>query len=102
MSGADRNRRLRAGSAGLYGTAGLDSQASIRLRAKVLDLRRDAPRRNRLASWLPLMLVCGGFSLSGLPSFDPALNAVLVGLYLGYTSLITGLHILPYLAAKLD
>ncbi len=57
---------------------------------------------SRLSAWLPVLLVLGGFSLPWLPSEDALLNALLVGIYLTYTAAVTGVHILPWLSAKLN
>lgn len=71
-------------------------------RAQVVELKPAARRSTQLAGWLPLLLVFGGYSLSGLPSLNPILNALSVGLYLAYAALITTLHVLPRLSAELD
>lgn len=74
----------------------------VDLRAQVVAMDSRGDSRGRLIAWLPLLLVFGGFSLSGLPSLTPALNALLVGLYLTYAALITSLHILPQLSIAME
>lgn len=81
-------------------TARVAPFGQVRLRAQVVELRSKGNYGSRLSGWLPLMLILGGFSLSGLPSLNAALNALSVGLYLSYAALITVLHILPRLALE--
>jgi hypothetical protein len=72
------------------------------LRGEEIKPEGDSIPSGRLAPWLPMFLVIGGFSLSWLPSHSAALNALLVGMYLTYTAAVTELHILPWLSNKLN
>lgn len=55
---------------------------------------RSAPRVGR---WIPAMLGLGAFSLGWISSLDPLTNALVVGAYLLYCTIMTVEFVLPEL-----